>query len=307
MSLKIAVMHSKVKIGAKRGNLRRLGLELGNIMDNWSDIDLVVLPAYPITGPLIGYYPPNRAKQAMKNMAERISSKGTALGQSIVTISKWSEDYGINIIAGPILERAGPKLYSTVLHIAPDGSIEGKYRKITLTRKEVEAGLSPGRSVEVFNIRGKGLVGVYVDEDLTHPEIFRVMQTRGSNIIIGFMLPYESDYFRMTNYHDGRILTMELDPVIEFLSVRSRETGLPVILVGGGVEGVGHNNHNNVAFMPTIPSDPDVGVAKNRILDYDRLDSDPMIIELDTRYSRPRSINAIVAKSIVKELCMNRG
>ncbi|MCE4602985.1 MAG: hypothetical protein F7B18_07370, partial [Desulfurococcales archaeon] len=63
------------------------------------------------------------------------------------------------------------------------------------------------------------------------------------------------------------------------------------------------NNHSNIAFMPTIPSDPDVGVAKNRILDYDRLDSDPMIIELDTRYSRPRSINTVVAKSIVKELC----
>lgn len=303
MSLKIAVMHSKVKIGAKRGNLRRLGLELGSIMESWDDLDLVVLPAYPISGPLVGYYPPNRIRQAMKNLAERISSKGTALGQSIVALSRWSEEYGIGIIAGPVLERAGPKLYLTVLYISPDGSVEGKYRKIILTRREAEAGLSPGRSVGVFNVRGKARVGVYIDEDLTHPEIFRVMQHRRANIIVGFMLPYESNYFKMTNYHDGRILTMELEPIIEFLSVRSRETGLPVILVGGGVEGGSHNNHNNLAFMPTIPSDPDVGVAKNRILDFDRLDSDPMIIELDTRYSNPKEVNRIVADNVIKELC----
>ncbi len=304
MNMKIAIMHSRIKIGAKRGNLRRIHLALENILENWRDLDVVVLPSYPISGPLVGYYPPNRIKQAIKNVAERISTRGSALGQSIVMIAKWSEQYNIDIIAGPILERAGPKLYSTVIHVSPGGLIEEKYRKITLTPREIEAGLSPGRRVVTFDIRGKGRIGVYIDEDLTHPEIFRLLQMKESNIIVGFMLPYESSYFRMTNYHDGRVLTMDTVAISEFLSVRSRETGIPVVLVGGGVEGGSqHKLGNSVAFMPTIPADPDVGVAKNRILDYDRLDTDPMVIDLDTNFSRPRRINHIVANDVVKELC----
>ncbi len=302
MSMKIAILHSRVKIGAKRGNLRRMNLLIKSVLNNRSDVDVVVLPSYPISGPVIGYYPPNRIKNAVKHLAERISNKGSAIGPSIGTLLKWSTEYGIHIIAGPIIERAGPKLYLAAIHISPMGGVEAKYRKISLTRSERDAGLSPGKSIEVFEVKGKGSVGIFIDEDLGYPEIFRAIQSREVNIILGFMLPYDSSYFRMVNDGETGLLTMDLDSVLEFLAVRSRETGLPIILVGGGVEGGHGGNHGSIAFMPTIPAEPDIGVVRDRILDYNRLDSD-MVIDIDTVMSRPRALDRLVFERVLKELC----
>jgi len=299
--MKMVVIHGRVRIGAKRTNLKRLNLMIQSILQSKDEVDVIVLPSYPVTGPVIGYYPPNRIRHAAKNMAERISSRGTAIGQSIGTLARWSEEYGIDMIAGPIIERAGPKLYLSILHIASTGFIEGKYRKITLTRGEEGAGLSPGKDVAVFNIHNKGKIGVFIDEDLAHSEIFRLMQSRDINIIVGFMLPYASNYFKMEHDSQLGILTMNLDTVSEFLSVRSRETGVPIILVGGGVEGGHSANHNSIAYMPTIPAEPDVGVVRNRILSYDRLDTD-MLIDIDTSISKPREINPVIYK-ILKDIC----
>lgn len=302
-SMRVAIVHSKVKLQAKRANLRRIHAMLTTLIeDERANIDAVVTPPYPLTGPIAGYLPSSRSTKAVKNLAERITLAGSSIGHGVSQLVRFSEEDGIHLIAGPIIERAGPRLYMTVVHISPRGMIEAKYRKISLSKAEIEAGISPGKDLTVFNI-GKGRIGVFVEDDLGLPEMFRYYQMYNVNLIVGYMLPYQSRYFRQDTL-DGNVLTMELGSVKSFLTVRSIETGIPVVLVGGGVEGNHGNQGGLVAFMHTIPTDPEYGVAESRIKDADDLDNSPrMIIDLDVNASRPRRLeNPDVAFRVLREM-----
>jgi predicted amidohydrolase len=262
-----------------------------------------VLPSYPITGPLIGYYPATRVKQIVRSYAERISANGTILTPGVGHLAKISSEYGVYIIAGPIIERAGPKLYSTAVAISPEEVIVGKYRKANTTRDEAHAGISPGRSIETITIKDTN-IGVFIEEDLAYPEVFRKMQWHGVNIIVGFMMPYSSPIFSIERY-EGRtdVITMNREVVGEFLSVRSRETGVPIVLVGGVVNGSGESSRG-YAFMPTITADPDVGVIRERVLGYEDADTH-IAIEVNTQESKPRPLSESFY-SYIKDFCKKK-
>jgi len=305
--LRLGIIHGRVKLGARRSNLKRIEEFIERILDSERSSgtpDTIVLPSYPITGPLIGYYPAARVKQVVRSYAERISANGSILTPGVGHLAKISGEYGIYIIAGPIIERAGPKLYSTVVAISPEEVIIGKYRKANTTREEVRAGISPGRSIETINIKGAN-IGVFVEEDLAYPEVFRKMQWHGANIIVGFMMPYSSPIFSIERY-EGRsdVITMNREVVGEFLSVRSRETGVPIVLVGGIVNGSGESSRG-YAFMPTITADPDVGVIKERMLGYEDADTH-ITIEVNTQESRPRPLGDSFY-NYIKDFCKKKG
>ena len=296
-SVKIGVLHAKIRMGAKRGNTRRLYTLIQGIMQKFS-LDLLVLPAYAFTGPVIEYYPTNRIRHYLSAFAER-------MGRNIVSTSillypmRWAREFGVNILVGPMIERAGPRLYVTALLIDYDGAIVAKYRKIGVTRKEEQYGINRGKEPGVFPIPGtSGKIGVFADDDLAYPEVFRILQESGVNILLGFMLPYPSDVFRYEK-SDAYITTMDSKFVKYFLSVRSRETGLPGILVGGIVEDMG--NHGIQAYMPTMPFEPDIGVIEDRIKRLEDPDSH-IVIDIDLKASRPSEILPS-CRTIIKNLC----
>ena len=66
--------------------------------------------------------------------------------------------------------------------IGPDGAVAGKYRKVTLPRSEVEAGVTPGDSYPVFDTRF-GKVGMMVCYDGFFPEVARELSNRGAEVI----------------------------------------------------------------------------------------------------------------------------
>ena len=283
------VFHAKLKLGARKTNARMLKTTITEILDNIQrDIDVVVLPPYPFTGPVIGYYPDSRVKSIISGSAEILSQKNTIRGHGAAEfLRRLAIDLGVDIISGPMIERAGPRLYITVTLVDRMGNIVSKYRKIGVTRAEASNGIHPGKEVTVFRLqRGGASIGVFVDEDLVYPEVFRAIQASGANIIVGFMLPYLSDHLKLIA-DDSNMLTMDLDTVESFLSVRSRETGLPMILVGGMVES---NNKPHIVHMPTIPVEPDVGVVKNKIRGSEALWS-YLTIEVDVGNSRPAPLN----------------
>lgn len=297
--LKIAIIHTRIKLGAKRTNMKRLEELINRLIIEHEDIDLIYLPAYPLTGPIVGYYPNQKVKNMLKNFAERLNGSEIQQNQTFMVVSKWSHEFGVYVIAGPIIERAGPRLYLTTFISNPQGELAGKYRKIAITKSEEENGLTPGKTVEVFNIKKKNAyVGIFSDEDLGYPEIFKALSFMGANVIIGSMLPYESKFFKMKSESETNMLTLDLENINNFLSVRSKETDLPVILVGGAVEGV--NNSGYVAFMPTITSEPEIGVVKERIMSYDDIDL-PIIVEVDTS-AKPIQYDE-TSKLILKNLC----
>ena len=281
----IAVLHSRIRLGAKRANFRSLKRAIVEISEYQKSrkIDIVVLPPYPFTGPIIGYYPSHRTNSHIRSNAERLG--GSISPHSVLGNLLWlAANLGIEIVVGPIVERAGPRLYITAFYVDRLGNITGKYRKIAVTLEEKRNGINPGKDVGVFTSSSTGAkIGVFVDEDLAYPEIFRLIQHKGVNIIIGFMLPMGNDVIR------------------SFLTVRSRETGIPIVLVGGVVESI---SNNMMAYMDTIPVEPDIGVVDEMVKTVKDVGS-LLLIDVDVDHSRPTPIDPKIA-SMYRKIAYTR-
>ncbi len=296
MPLKVTVLHATIRLGARRTNMKRL-VDLASKAISDDDTDFLVMPPYSATGPIVGYYSDQKVRTIVKGMAERISEVDLQLSPTLALISRISEEYGIYIMAGPVVERAGPRLYLTTAITAPDGRLVGKYRKIALTRKELEAGLTPGKEVLVVETKSGIKVGVMTDEDIMYPEVGRALYYSGADLVISTMLPYHSEFFRLRSEPGTGVLTLDLDQVMEAVDMRSRENRYPMILVGGAVEGV--NGSGLMAFTPTLMAEPDEGVIKDKVRLYDDLDM-PVRLEVDRaplREARPSTL------AVLRSLC----
>ncbi|GBF08936.1 hypothetical protein apy_06610 [Aeropyrum pernix] len=297
--MRIAILHSRVKLAAKRSNARRHSILIDKVVSTRT-VDLIVLPAYPFTGPLIGYYPPSKARLKLRELAEKISEKNVPAGPSVSFMSRWSQEYGVYILGGPIIERAGPRIYVTTVLTSPDGSIAGKYRKVSLTEEERDMGISPGKEPGIFKLKVNGSdvsLGVFSDEDLATPEIFRHLQLGGSKMIIGTIFPYNSSFLGGIIDDEG-LVTMDHTVVKTFLEVRSRETGVPIILVGSIID----SGVETIAYMSTIPVEPDEGVIEDKMFGPD--DESPIFIDLNEKATNPRKPPEHL-KILVKSLCRN--
>ena len=51
------------------------------------------------------------------------------------------------------MEREGHQIFNTAALLGPDGALVGKYRKVTLPRGEIDAGITPGSECPVFDTR----------------------------------------------------------------------------------------------------------------------------------------------------------
>ena len=85
------------------------------------------------------------------------------------------------IVAG-LYEKAGHLVYNVAVLLGPDGSLVGKFRKVTLPSNEVDAGVAPGSEYPVFPTRF-GKVGMMVCYDGFFPEVARELSNRGAEVI----------------------------------------------------------------------------------------------------------------------------
>lgn len=293
MRVTIGVVYEKVKLDARRSNIKRLEEAIDKLVRDHGNVKVIVLPAYPFTGPL-SVYDQSKTRRVVWSNAERVSTGANKLKYTsvIATMSRWGSEYNAYIIGGPIIERAGPKVYSTVVAVSPKGEIVGRYRKVSLTKIEEEAGLSSGRQPGLINIDDLNLtIGVFVEDDLAYPELFRLMQIHEANIVLGFALPYYSQFFGGIREVGLNILSMDIDVIASFITTRSKETGLPIILVGGAVE-VSSSNRERLYVMPIIPVEPDIGIIRDKVKTVDDLGTS-VVIEVDTTLSKPRTLRNV--------------
>ena len=302
MPLKVAVLHTLIRLGAKRSNIKKISELVAKALSSNDSVDLVVLPPYPSTGPIVGYYPDQKVPYIIKSFAERISEAELQLSPTLNMISRVSEEFGVYTVAGPIVERAGPRLYLTTVVTGPEGRLVAKYRKIALTKKEQEAGLTPGKDVATFEVKDAGMrVGLVSDEDINYPEVLRALYYGGADLVIGTMLPYHSAFLKMRSEPGSGVLTLDIDQVIEVVNVRSRENGFSMILVGGAVEG--GNGAGLVAFMPTLIAEPEQGVVRDKIRMFDDLDV-PVFVEVTRSIRREASP---FLSPVLKSMCKGAG
>ncbi len=128
--------------------------------------DLVVLPEV-LTSAYLG--------KTTAECAEPIPGPATAY------FGELAKQHNLYIVAG-LIERDRHLIYNVAVLIAPDGSVTGKYRKVSLPRSEVEKGVCPGTDYPVFQTRF-GKVGMMVCYDGFFPEVARELSNRGAEVI----------------------------------------------------------------------------------------------------------------------------
>ncbi|MBL9137666.1 MAG: carbon-nitrogen hydrolase family protein [Verrucomicrobiales bacterium] len=128
--------------------------------------DLAVLPeTLTATGNGLSY----------RDAAESIPGPSTAYFGSL------AKQHHLHLVVG-LVERERHLIYNVAVLIGPDGAVIGKYRKVTLPRTEIEAGITPGNDYPVFDTR-LGRVGLMVCYDGFFPEPARALANRGAEIL----------------------------------------------------------------------------------------------------------------------------
>ncbi|HYN04441.1 MAG TPA: carbon-nitrogen hydrolase family protein [Vicinamibacteria bacterium] len=113
---------------------------------------------------------------AYAQAAESVPGPSTAfLGDLAKRLKVW-------IVAG-IYERDGARIYNTAVLIARDGSLAGRYRKMSLPDEEIEGGITPGSETPVFET-DFGRVGLMICWDSSYPEVAHALAERGAEVIL---------------------------------------------------------------------------------------------------------------------------
>lgn len=133
---------------------------------NGKDADLVVLPE------TLTYYATGKT---FAEVAEPIP------GPSTDYFGELAKQNDLYIVAG-IVEREAHLIYNVAVLLGPNGEIVGKYRKTTLPRGEIEAGITPGGEYPVFDTRF-GKVGMMICYDGFFPEVARELSNQGAEVI----------------------------------------------------------------------------------------------------------------------------
>ena len=95
---------------------------------------------------------------------------------------RWASDHAKWLVPGSWYEQSHGQLYNTAIAIAPDGTIKARYRKIFPWRPlEVS---TPGEEFCVFEIPGKGRIGLCICYDQWFPEVARSLAWMGAEAVI---------------------------------------------------------------------------------------------------------------------------
>jgi predicted amidohydrolase len=107
--------------------------------------------------------------------AEAVPGSTTAfLGDLAKRLRVW-------IVAG-LYERDRARIYNTAVLVGRDGTLVGRYRKMSLPDEEIEGGLTPGSDAPVFDT-DFGRVGLMICWDSSYPEVARALASRGAEVI----------------------------------------------------------------------------------------------------------------------------
>ncbi len=223
MLYRVAVLHLKLKIMAKKSNMEKIKRHL--ITAKSMGANIAVLPSLFNVGPIFEYYKSRRLEKAVKNGAERIPGP---VSEYLVALAI---DLGMFILGGPILERAGPKVFLSSIAISPRGIMLGKFRK--MVKEPLDSHVTAGKKPAILEI-GRP-IGILAEGELLYPEIARTLAVKGATCMIA--LPRISNRYR------------NIDKVA---TTRSMENGVPVVMVGGAAETQGRI----IASIPSLVAMP---------------------------------------------------
>lgn len=119
-----------------------------------------------------------------------VSSKGVKYpdiaepvpGPTTEKLGRLAAKHGMYIVAA-LGEREGHAVYNTAVLIDRQGRVAGRYRKVMLPREEIEAGVTPGNSLPVFDT-DFGRIGMMVCWDSEFPLPAQTLAMQGAEVIL---------------------------------------------------------------------------------------------------------------------------
>jgi predicted amidohydrolase len=254
--MRIAIAHISLKLMSKKVNFEKAKRVVHEAKQRGAKA--VILPSMLNIGPIFSFYSPAQVKSIVRNHAERIPSGPTATFLSSLAVSS-----GVFIISGPIIERAGPKVFLTSFAVSPAGSFLKRYRKIVLNPIDRTFGFSEGRTLEFFDLKEK--YGVMIEGDVLFPEIARGLTILGSTVLLAFP--------RIEPAFDKKLRKL--------LEARSIENNLPIISMGGIVK----SQEQTLSELPTYIFDPSEGLLEEILLEggksEERKEEDERVVILE--------------------------
>ncbi|MBE2287247.1 MAG: carbon-nitrogen hydrolase family protein [Prosthecobacter sp.] len=102
-------------------------------------------------------------------------------GPSTTYFAGLAKQHRLHVVLS-LYERDAHLIYNTAVLLGPDGTLIGKYRKVSLPPGEAAKGIAPGKDYPVFDT-AFGKVGMMVCYDGFFPEVARELTKNGAEVI----------------------------------------------------------------------------------------------------------------------------
>lgn len=145
-------------------NIDRLCAEIRIAKKRFPWLDMAVLGELNVYGPALGNAEP-------------------AGGRVEQVFSRLARETGLWLIPGSYYEERDGKIFNTAPVIRPDGEVIARYRKM-FPFLPYESGVAPGDGFVVFDVPGRGRIGLAICYDIWFPEIARSLVWQGADVIV---------------------------------------------------------------------------------------------------------------------------
>jgi formamidase len=152
---------------------KRFADQVHAVKDTFSHVELIVVPEL-----LLAAEPPLLQARAdwMDHVAAPIPSP---LTDRVCSLAK---ETGLWLVPGSLYERDGDHVYNTAIAVSPAGEVVAKYRKIFPWQPYERT--KPGSDFVVFDVPGKGRIGLAICYDGSFPETSRQLAFLGAEVVL---------------------------------------------------------------------------------------------------------------------------
>lgn len=234
----IAVVHGVIELGKFDHNIRKIEDVARRARDE--GVEILLLPSMINGGPIFDL------KQGIR--VKRITD--TIPGRTSEYLAKLAHRFGLYIVAGPILERRGSKVYRSVFVVEPTMAVRS-----VVSQMLTPTGYSHSSSIPIITVRDID-IGVFIAEDIHLPELSLLMRVYGVDTSIFYPYPQIST-----------------DKIVAMLKTRALELKVVMMCVGGSV----WRKNEEVFLMPTAIVDD------NGTLIHETLDKTLKVIKIAIR------------------------
>ncbi len=218
----MAVLHMKIELGSKRRNIDRIRKLVSVAKAEGAKI--VVLPASFNVGPILSKE--FSSKKSRRGYCESIP------GPLTETLTVLASKHEVVIVAGPIIERVGARLYKTSIVLEPLKGVIGKLRKVNVEPDKI---IARPKDVDLVAELYNGIkLGLIIEDDILLPEISLALLIQKPDVVIAFLnLDHTSLKYR------------------DYIRIRAAEIGTIAVGVGGIVA----KGSTVLYAVPTIVAD----------------------------------------------------